>query len=669
MSTLGGVFFVVLFQCSDLARPYESIPKGTFASILTSMGLYTVLLIIMALAAPQEVLERNENLFLLSAWPNMYMGYGGAILVGLISSLSCLEAAPRILQAIAQDRAVRALNPWDLGHVSYWNNEPNKAIAFTAVLILPFMFVEDIGLIAESAAVCFLTMYTGMNFSAFIQSVLRLHTWRPHFRMYSWGTALLGCITCSMIMFYMEGVIALVVVLMAVGLFFYIEVTGDKHVFGHGVLGLKYHIALNALLGVEERGTIKMMKKKQQHLKSSSGKSGFWRPQLLVYLHASDEPVEDDQEITKQLLSFASQLKSSSGLTIVAAVVKEQYDTSQDQAVAISGGTMAKMAEDYENRKKMKRRLMKEMARYQVVGFAEVLIAPNYRTGLSMLMQLAGLGGLRPNTCVMGWPDYSKITDDRASRTLEFIARATGENANITASLVNRSTDGSPACCGGLWVTVHGKAVVALKQLTGNGAYTFPSSCERLSGYVDIWWIVHDGGILILVAYLLHRHAVWRACRLRLFTVVKRCENIGRVKKDLSKYLQALRIPAEVHVVSLGAQHMGDYATDWTIRRRKSIEDSEDLKRPRLQSIFESTETPASFTTTLPKFSPPPPLPSEINRQSSKGLDSHLRIHRVIMEHSMQSCLVLLNLPPPPKSTVHDPVSYFHLVSCLSTVP
>lgn len=37
----------------------------------------------------------------------------------------------------------------------------------------------------------------------------------------------------------------------------------------------------------------------------------------------------------------------------------------------------------------------------------------------------------------------------------------------------------------------------------------------------DVWWLLHDGGILILVAYLLQRHVVWRRCPLRLFTVVQ----------------------------------------------------------------------------------------------------------------------------------------------------
>jgi potassium/chloride transporter 4/5/6 len=108
-------------------------------------------------------------------------------------------------------------------------------------------------------------------------------------------------------------------------------------------------------------------------------------------------------------------------------------------------------------------------------------------------------------------------------------------------------------------VAAHEKAVISLKL--GN-QQPFPMCNERLSGTVDVWWLLHDGGILVLISHLLHRHAgtrstrekgrstsrgrshswcamaVWRNCRLRLFTVVEGAENEGRVTADLANYLQ-----------------------------------------------------------------------------------------------------------------------------------
>ena len=87
-------------------------------------------------------------------------------------------------------------------------------------------------------------------------------------------------------------------------------------------------------------------------------------------------------------------------------------------------------------------------------GFAEVVSASDLRTGLSMLLQLCGIGGLRPNTCLLGWPDMRTLTQARALRFLEFIARA----------------------------AVHEKAIVALKLNGNENKKPFPTSTQIIRG-------------------------------------------------------------------------------------------------------------------------------------------------------------------------------------------
>jgi hypothetical protein len=73
-----------------------------------------------------------------------------------------------------------------------------------------------------------------MNLCCFLQSTLSLPGWRPFFRYFSWQTAVLGTLACAFIMFYIEGVISLVAVIVAVVLFIVIEITGDTTTFGSG---------------------------------------------------------------------------------------------------------------------------------------------------------------------------------------------------------------------------------------------------------------------------------------------------------------------------------------------------------------------------------------------------------------------------------------------------
>ena len=93
----------------------------------------------------------------------------------------------------------------------------------------------------------------------------------------------------------------------------------------------------------------------------------------------------------------------------------------------------------------------------------QVASAPDLRTGLSMLLQLTGLGSLRPNTLVLAWPDARRITHERALRFLEFIARA----------------------------AVNEKAVVALKTW-GPHFQPFPTSNQVMRGSLDVWYVRGD---------------------------------------------------------------------------------------------------------------------------------------------------------------------------------
>lgn len=56
------------------------------------------------------------------------------------------------------------------------------------------------------------------------------------------------------------------------------------------------------------------------------------------------------------------------------------------------------------------------------------------------------------------------------------------------------------------------KALVILK-----GDEKFPSSKQK--GTIDVYWVMHDGGILTLLSHLLRKHSVWKDCKLRIFAI------------------------------------------------------------------------------------------------------------------------------------------------------
>lgn len=85
-------------------------------------------------------------------------------------------------------------------------------------------------------------------------------------------------------------------------------------------------------------------------------------------------------------------------------------------------------------------------------------------------------------------------------------------------------------------------------MIIAKGITDFPKQSDRLRGTIDIWWIVHDGGILLLIAYLLQQNKVWRGCKLNVYVIAQSDEDNEEMKKRLQQHIYNLRIDASVFV-------------------------------------------------------------------------------------------------------------------------
>lgn len=133
-----------------------------------------------------------------------------------------------------------------------------------------------------------------------------------------------------------------------------------------------------------------------------------WRPQIMILVKPTDENLPK----YRKLFSFAAQLKAGKGLTVCVSVVN---------------GDLTKKMNKAQETKQNIRRIMEEE---KVKGFVEVLVARNTVDGLSSMyvwanhlsiyyllgiiscypfccwcsVQTCGLGGMKPNTVILGWP-------------------------------------------------------------------------------------------------------------------------------------------------------------------------------------------------------------------------------------------------------------------------
>lgn len=42
---------------------------------------------------------------------------------------------------------------------------------------------------------------------------------------------------------------------------------------------------------------------------------------------------------------------------------------------------------------------------------------------------------------------------------------------------------------------------------------------EQRSGTIDVWWLYDDGGLTMLVPYIISMRSTWSACKIRVFAL------------------------------------------------------------------------------------------------------------------------------------------------------
>ncbi|XP_073763941.1 solute carrier family 12 member 6 isoform X1 [Danio rerio] len=488
-------------RSGDLKDAQRSIPIGTIMAILTTSLVYLSCVLLFGACVEGVVLRdkfgdsvKGYLVVGTLSWPSPWVIVIGSFFSTCGAGLQSLTGAPRLLQAIAKDNIIPFLRVFGHGKA---NGEPTWALLLTALLAELGILIASLDLVAPILSMFFLMCYLFVNLACALQTLLRTPNWRPRFSYYHWTLSFLGMTICLALMFISSWYYAIVAMVIAGMIYKYIEYHGAEKEWGDGIRGLSLSAARFALLRLEEG---------PPHTKN-------WRPQLLVLVKLD----EDAHVKSPRLLTFASQLKAGKGLTIVGTVIPGNFLHTYGEALAAE------------------QTLKHLMEKERVKGFVQCIVAQKPREGISHMIQSSGLGGMKHNTVVMGWPHAWRQSEDPQSwKTFINTVRVT-----TTAHL----------------------ALLVLKNIS-----LFPSNSEACTeGFIDIWWIVHDGGMLMLLPFLLRQHKVWRKCALRIFTVAQMEDNSIQMKKDLATFLYHLRIDAAVEVVEMHDSDISAYTYERTL--------------------------------------------------------------------------------------------------------
>uniref|UniRef100_A0A7I4YMT1 Amino acid permease-associated region domain containing protein n=2 Tax=Trichostrongylidae TaxID=6315 RepID=A0A7I4YMT1_HAECO len=631
----------------DLKNPQQSIPKGTIAATLTTSFIYFSLAFVFGATIDGSVL-RDKNgqsmggtmVVASLSWPSAWVLLIGSFLSTFGAALQCLCSAPRLLQSIAKDDVIPILRPFK--KVTK-NNEPFLGLIVTTVIAELAILMGAMDSIAAVVDFFFLMCYAFVNIICTLHSLLGAPNWRPRFKYYHWFLSFLGASLCFFIMFSTHWDYALVSIFLCVLIYKYVEWKGAKKEWGDGIRGLALTTAQYSLMKIED---------KDPHPKN-------WRPQLLL-LFSMPWAKELVDVRYLNLLNLASQLKAGKGLTVVTSFLRGSLNSPDDR----------KRAEQ------IKSRMDFDMNQVRLRGFAKTLVhEENQITGsLSTLIQSVGLGGLKPNTVLVSWPVHE---------------RGSSESSD---SEYNTFTD-----------KLHAACAMDMCLIVAKGIIDFPSNAFKLTGFIDVYWIVQDGGLCLLIAYLLKQHKVWRGCKLRIIAIAQENDNNLKMQTELQQYVYQLRIDAKILIVELADPEISKNAFERTllmeertmvlkqmqearsggnalreisplvtaerktgVSAKKSAESTEDTNCATGNDIHkEKAHEEESVTDDQKKEKTMKEKLLALDRTKVHKMHTAVRLNELIIEHSLNSQLVLLNLPKPPRGRegLDDYIHYLEVLS------
>ena len=548
-STLGLFFpcFTGMLSGADradlLKNPSRNIRYGTFGAVTLSLVIYLSLMFLWSGVACRSFLLGYPNQYPLpvdAQWfqrangpssdeaarivlenivtvPNAFAAYVGIFLSCLAQVLQCLMVAPKLLQAIAKDSVLPILKRFDSVTES---GEPRAALLLTygiaLVLNVSLNFIASVQsdgsdplvTAAKLVTICFLVCYAFLNATCLILTFLRTTTWRPEgifrfrWRMWYIGWGLIGLLSSLVIMFEVSHTFSIVIIFASILLYGYIDWVGSEAEWGSGLDGIRFNWSLKILLGLKDKQKRKIN----------------WRPQILV--------MYPNRSADQELLAFVSQLRKGRGMCVVASVFEADRKDENVRSLMQSE----------------KRRIEEVMLSERIFGFSEVVQAKSWLDGAPQVIQLCGIGGLRPNSLVMAWPKGWHDDNKQATDFVRVIQFALCEEKAVLC----------PRYC-------H-----------------FPDDVQ--SGFIDLWWFIHDGGLLILLTWLLSQHKVWRNCSVRIFIVMEDV-SVTEAEEAVHRLQDTLRrkniLPKGVHVeaVILTEDNMiAPYTYDWTLRAERKAQ-------------------------------------------------------------------------------------------------
>uniref|UniRef100_A0A4W4FR72 Solute carrier family 12 member 10, tandem duplicate 1 n=1 Tax=Electrophorus electricus TaxID=8005 RepID=A0A4W4FR72_ELEEL len=410
----------------------------------------------------------------------------GVFAASLSSALAFLVSAPKVFQCLCRDNIYPYIDFFAKGYGK--NNEPLRAYILTYFIALAFILIAQLNVIAPLISNFFLCSYALINFSCFHASITNSPGWRPSFKYYSRWTALFGAVISVVLMFLLTWWAALITFGIIFFLLGYVTYRKPKVNWGSSVQAGTYNMALSysvSLSSVED------------HVKN-------FRPQCLV--------LTGPPNLRPALVDFVGSFTKNISLMICGDIL------------------MSVMSND---------KLVKWLNIRKVRSFYTPFKADSLQEGARHLMQVHLMFG-----CPICYRSVFLSHIDAFDSNYGVCILRMMDGLDITEEL---QCEGNAVIF--LWVYCFPfYSALDNENTTNIKNDEIRTVFQNKQGKktIDVYWISDDGGLTLLVPYLLTRRKRWRKSKVRVFVIGEQ-QTMENERKEMVALLQRFRL--DVHDV------------------------------------------------------------------------------------------------------------------------
>uniref|UniRef100_A0A8C3T0C5 Solute carrier family 12 member 3 n=1 Tax=Chelydra serpentina TaxID=8475 RepID=A0A8C3T0C5_CHESE len=616
----------------DLADPQSAIPKGTLLAILITTLVYIGIAVSVGACVVRDATGNINNTIiteltncttaacklhfdfsscqkttchygLMNNFQVMSMVSGFAPLISagifsatLSSALASLVSAPKIFQALCKDNIYPGLLMFAKGYGK--NNEPLRGYILTFLIALGFILIAELNVIAPIISNFFLASYALINFSVFHASLAKSPGWRPAFKYYNMWVSLVGAILCCIVMFVINWWAALLTYVIVLGLYIYVTYKKPDVNWGSSTQALTYLSALQhsvRLAGVED------------HIKN-------FRPQCLVMTGAPNS--------RPALIHLVHAFTKNVGLMICVHFLKGP----RRQAIKELSADLA--------------RYQRWLIKNKMKAFYAPVHAEDLRDGGQYLMQAAGLvQNAEVRTVLFTKHRKQEYITRRTSccgfvtEVMDSVTAMTSAAAGVPGSGAAQvaPTAAAPAAAG--TVSVH-CAPHAAELLDASSQF----QKKQGKNTIDVWWLFDDGGLTLLIPYLLTTKKKWKDCKIRVF-IGGKINRIDHDRRAMATLLSKFRIDFSDIMV------LGDINTK---PKKENIAAFEEMVEP---FRLHEDDKEQDIADKMKEDEPWRITDNELELYKTKSY-RQIRLNELLKEHSSTANVIVMSLPVARKGAV-----------------